>query len=285
MLVVDRSAIETSSKGVVSLAERTTPFKCNSFPKYSKNIFFSRARSGSWHGFILQIAFDKRDSAMHFSNPETRASLILRLPDAAEVAAWDSFESIYAPVIQRVALRQGLQPADVENVVQEVLLQVAKSIESPYLVMRYVAGESLQARVDRLGALDVCEILRIAMQSASGLAAAHSDPHELTYRVCEGYIEITSKAEAIKNPALRFYDLSYVVRDNSRLAEILNAIYTSVDPNSWEQNGGSCTCVPVGQILVVRTSETNHLEIERLLARLSVNQPPAAAAGKTEGST
>jgi RNA polymerase sigma-70 factor, ECF subfamily len=65
---------------------------------------------------------------MHFSTPETRASLILRLPDAADVAAWDSFESIYAPVIQRVALRQGLQPADVENVVQEVLLRVAKSV-------------------------------------------------------------------------------------------------------------------------------------------------------------
>ncbi len=65
---------------------------------------------------------------MHFSTPETRASLILRLPDAADVAAWDSFESIYAPVIQRVALRQGLQPADVDNVVQEVLLRVAKAV-------------------------------------------------------------------------------------------------------------------------------------------------------------
>lgn len=46
--------------------------------------------------------------------------------------------------------------------------------QSPYLVMRYVSGESLQARIDRLGALDACEILRIAMQTASGLAAAHA---------------------------------------------------------------------------------------------------------------
>lgn len=66
---------------------------------------------------------------MQFSTPETRASLILRLPDAADVAAWDRFESLYAPVIQRVAMRQGLQPADVDNVVQEVLLRVAKSVE------------------------------------------------------------------------------------------------------------------------------------------------------------
>ena len=46
--------------------------------------------------------------------------------------------------------------------------------EVPFLVMQYVPGESLQSRLDREGALDVCEILRIGMQTASGLAAAHA---------------------------------------------------------------------------------------------------------------
>jgi len=46
--------------------------------------------------------------------------------------------------------------------------------ESPFLVMHYVAGESLQGRIDREGSLDVCEILRIGMQTAAGLAAAHA---------------------------------------------------------------------------------------------------------------
>lgn len=45
---------------------------------------------------------------------------------------------------------------------------------TPYLVMQYVAGDSLQARLDRDGPLDVCEILRIGMQVATGLAAAHA---------------------------------------------------------------------------------------------------------------
>lgn len=44
----------------------------------------------------------------------------------------------------------------------------------PYMVMHYVAGESLQHRLDREGALPLCETLRIGMQIASGLAAAHS---------------------------------------------------------------------------------------------------------------
>jgi len=43
----------------------------------------------------------------------------------------------------------------------------------PFLVMHFVAGESLQSRVDREGPLDAREILRIGIQAASGLAAAH----------------------------------------------------------------------------------------------------------------
>ena len=45
--------------------------------------------------------------------------------------------------------------------------------EVPFLVMHYIAGESLQGRIDREGALELCEILRIGMQVASGLSAAH----------------------------------------------------------------------------------------------------------------
>jgi hypothetical protein len=44
----------------------------------------------------------------------------------------------------------------------------------PYLVMQYVAGASLQQRLDRDGPLQLHEILRIGMQTASGLAAAHA---------------------------------------------------------------------------------------------------------------
>ena len=43
----------------------------------------------------------------------------------------------------------------------------------PYLEMPYVKGESLQKRIDRDGSLSTAETLRIALQSAKGLAAAH----------------------------------------------------------------------------------------------------------------
>ena len=50
----------------------------------------------------------------------------------------------------------------------------------PFLTMQYVPGHSLQHRVDDNGPLSVEEILRIGLQAASGLAAAHS--HGLVHR-------------------------------------------------------------------------------------------------------
>lgn len=61
--------------------------------------------------------------------PETRASLILRLPDATDVEAWDEFVSIYEPLVYRFALRNGMQHADAQELVQEVLVAVSQSVD------------------------------------------------------------------------------------------------------------------------------------------------------------
>ena len=54
------------------------------------------------------------------------------------------------------------------------ILTVHSSGKLPYLVMPYVACESLQQRIDRTGPLELVDILRIGMQTANGLAAAHA---------------------------------------------------------------------------------------------------------------
>jgi serine/threonine protein kinase len=50
---------------------------------------------------------------------------------------------------------------------------VSSDEATPYLVMAYIRGGSLQKRLDREGALATVEILRIGSQVAAGLAAAH----------------------------------------------------------------------------------------------------------------
>ena len=51
---------------------------------------------------------------------------------------------------------------------------VSQSQDNPYLVMPYIRGPSLQKRLAEHGPLQIRELLRIGMQVASGLAAAHA---------------------------------------------------------------------------------------------------------------
>jgi RNA polymerase sigma factor (sigma-70 family) len=58
----------------------------------------------------------------------TRASLIARLSDRADVDAWDEFVQIYLPLLYRMARRKGLQHADAEELGQEVLMAVSRAV-------------------------------------------------------------------------------------------------------------------------------------------------------------
>ena len=61
--------------------------------------------------------------------PDTRASLIRRLADPRDADAWEQFTAIYQPLVFRLARRQGLQDADAHELVQDVLMAVARAIE------------------------------------------------------------------------------------------------------------------------------------------------------------
>ena len=117
------------------------------------------------------------------SIPETRASLILRLPDAADVTAWQEFVGIYGPLVYRLGRRHGLQPADADDLVQEVLAAIARSIEgwlaNPdrglfrawlFRIARNVAVNFLTRRKHRAIGTGDSEIARMLQQ--------HADPND-----------------------------------------------------------------------------------------------------------
>lgn len=62
--------------------------------------------------------------------PETSHSLIARVHDVANGAAWAEFLGIYQPVVYRMARRRGLQDADAQDVVQQVFASIARSIDT-----------------------------------------------------------------------------------------------------------------------------------------------------------
>src|SRR4051794_17515542 len=60
--------------------------------------------------------------------PPTRVSLLLRLRDPQDGAAWRDFVERYAPVIYGYLHKQGLQDADAADLVQDVLVAVAGAV-------------------------------------------------------------------------------------------------------------------------------------------------------------
>lgn len=63
------------------------------------------------------------------SDPATRASLLLRLRDPRDNAAWSEFAVVYEPLVYRLAQRRGCQDADAREIVQEVFLTVSRAID------------------------------------------------------------------------------------------------------------------------------------------------------------
>ena len=74
---------------------------------------------------------------------------------------------------QRFSREAQAAAAVVHNNVVEIH-GVADTQGLPYLVMPYVRGPSLQKRINDEGPLAVVEILRVGMQAAAGLSAAHA---------------------------------------------------------------------------------------------------------------
>ncbi|MCA9193387.1 MAG: sigma-70 family RNA polymerase sigma factor [Planctomycetales bacterium] len=64
--------------------------------------------------------------------PETNETLIARVKDLGDGASWTEFVGIYQPIVYRMARRRGLQEADALDVIQQVFVSVAKSIDDWY---------------------------------------------------------------------------------------------------------------------------------------------------------
>ncbi len=58
----------------------------------------------------------------------TRPSLLLRIRDRGDAAAWGLFDALYRPMLERFARGRGLSATDAEDVAQHCLTQIADHI-------------------------------------------------------------------------------------------------------------------------------------------------------------
>ena len=98
-----------------------------------------------------------------------RYHLLLETPHANLVAGMKWLQGTYT---QRFNSRHQLHGHLFQGRYKALLVDEADG--TPFLVMEYIVGVSLEDRIQRSGHLRVEEILRIGMQAASGLAAAHA---------------------------------------------------------------------------------------------------------------
>jgi RNA polymerase sigma-70 factor (ECF subfamily) len=61
--------------------------------------------------------------------PQTQLTLIARLRDPKDEAAWQRFESRYRDLVVRFSIRQGVQPADAEDVAQAVFASLLSAMQ------------------------------------------------------------------------------------------------------------------------------------------------------------
>ena len=58
----------------------------------------------------------------------TRPSLLLRIRDRSDRSAWETFDALYRPMLQRFARARGLSAADAEETAQQCLASIADRI-------------------------------------------------------------------------------------------------------------------------------------------------------------
>ncbi len=61
---------------------------------------------------------------------QTRPSLLARVRDVRDADAWQTFVTLYAPLVYRYVRQRGLQDADAADLTQDVMSAVARSIRT-----------------------------------------------------------------------------------------------------------------------------------------------------------
>jgi RNA polymerase sigma-70 factor (ECF subfamily) len=123
--------------------------------------------------------------------PETRESLLLRIGDSRDRDAWFEFVSIYRPLIYRVGRRYGLQDADAQNLMQEVLQKVERQAGSwgpaRGSFRRWLATVAANAAIDA--------IRRIAPDAARGGTSVRESLHNVPAAADDSELEFRRELE------------------------------------------------------------------------------------------
>ncbi|MEZ6087567.1 MAG: sigma-70 family RNA polymerase sigma factor [Pirellulaceae bacterium] len=130
------------------------------------------------------------------SSPATRHSLIVRLRENDDEAAWEEFVAIYRPVIVRVGIARGLQVTDAEDLAQQVLLSVSRSIPKWEADPRRGRFRTWLGRIIRNAATNA--LVRRQQDRGVGGTGARQAMHEYAQSECDALLQTQWRREAFR---------------------------------------------------------------------------------------
>jgi RNA polymerase sigma-70 factor, ECF subfamily len=124
--------------------------------------------------------------------PETQSLLMANIQSLENREAWQEFVQIYRPVIYRMARRRGMQDADAQDLSQDVLVRISKSIDrwEPQAGVRFrhwlrkVASNAIVTAVTKskpVGIMDGSAADQILAETPE-VSAIKSELHDESYR-------------------------------------------------------------------------------------------------------
>ncbi|WP_164101043.1 serine/threonine-protein kinase [Candidatus Laterigemmans baculatus] len=138
---------------------------------------------------------------------------------------------------QRRFLREARAAASINHPNVVTIHAVSEKDDTPYLVMEYVDGQPLQARIQKDAPLPYEDVLRIGAQIASGLAAAHR--HGIIHRdIKPGNVMLEDRIERVK---LTDFGLARLVQENSDLTSLGDLVGTPAYMSPEQVDGKDLT--------------------------------------------
>ncbi len=146
-------------------------------------------------------------------NQSTRISLLERLRNPADQAAWAEFVHRYGQQIYRWCRRWNLQTADAEDLTQTVLAKLAEKIGT----FRYDPGRSFRAYLKTLAHYACCDLLEKRKRSPVG--SGDTD-------VAQFLDNVEAREDLTNRLAAEF--------DGELLDEAMQQVRQRVEPHTWD---------------------------------------------------
>lgn len=169
----------------------------------------------------------------------------------------------------RKHLSQEVEVTAIGMPLNDVAQQLSSQIELP-----------IRLNVDELESFGIDVDSPVNLEGRMSLREAFQlmlHPLELTYRVRESGLEITTIEDADYNPMIRFYDLSYILPNSANATSLINAIQVSINSDTWDLQGGPSSIVMVGSMMIVTTNEETHEKIQSFLNNFRRMNPSNAS--------